>query len=417
MAQVSGQGRKLVSQMRRPQVGRLMTATVEMKGLPLYQRELVSIRAAPSESRYSYPCLALPVPPPCSPSAFGTPAWPYLPQQEQQQPSLCFNAFSRAGSRLSLPGRASLLFLPPTKEPSAHISIPHTWFFIFSPGGVQRIPWHFIGEGKCSAMLSALPFSQNLASKIDGGDASVIAGSNVGKFCSSHMGWTLEAQARGLSSLATSLHTVGTQPLHSHGQKGCSGLRETTRATSRPEAQGLNPNTSQLLRIPKPTAARPGTGQGCCCFPTACPPFPPIPGLCSPPPEYCVEYFCGHRGFLSDNFCSSCCFVPQFPHLEIQRIFCLLWDLLPLCRMALGDMNHLLVHLSRATHSSAPQDPAANIKQGFGAGSDCKFTLAPGQDCARQIELQWHRVFTLVLPAAALLECASGQLCQPPSPA
>lgn len=96
-----------------------------MKGVPLYQRELVSVRAAPSECWYSYPRLTLPVPPPCSPSTISTPAWLYLPQQEQQHPSLCFPAFSRAGSQLSLPGRTSILFLPLTKDPSGHISTPH----------------------------------------------------------------------------------------------------------------------------------------------------------------------------------------------------------------------------------------------------------------------------------------------------
>lgn len=57
-----------------------------------------------------------------------------------------------------------------------------------------------------------------------------MAGSNVGKniLYGSHVVWALKAQAPGLSSLATSLHTVRTQSLHSHQQRGRSGLRETT---------------------------------------------------------------------------------------------------------------------------------------------------------------------------------------------
>lgn len=125
MAWNSGQGRKPVSEMRCPQVWRVMTATFEMKGVSPYQRELVSVRAAPSECRCSYPRPTLPVPPPCSPGAFSTPARLHLPRQERQHPSLHFPAFGGAGSQLSLPGRASLLFLPPTKDPSGCISTPH----------------------------------------------------------------------------------------------------------------------------------------------------------------------------------------------------------------------------------------------------------------------------------------------------
>jgi len=98
----------------------------------------------------------------------------------------------------------------------------------------------------------------------------------------------------------------------------------------------------------------------------------------------------------------------------MQRIFFfLLWDALPLCRMALRDRDHLLALLSGATHSSAIWDPAANIKQGFGAGSDYKSTLAPGQGCAQWTE---PRVFALALPATAPLGRASGGLAAP-SPA
>lgn len=82
--------------------------------------------------------------------------------------------------------------------------------------------------------------------------------------------------------------------------------------------------------------------------------------------------------------------------------------------MALRDGNHLLAHLSRATHSGAPQDPAANIKQGFGAGSGYKFTVTPGQDRARWTELGWPRVFALALLAVGLLGRASRWLWQPP---
>lgn len=85
--------------------------------------------------------------------------------------------------------------------------------------------------------------------------------------------------------------------------------------------------------------------------------------------------------------------------------------------MVLRDRNHLLACLSRATHSGAPQDLAANIKQGFGASSDYKFTLAPGQDCTQQTELQQPWVFTLALLAMALPGCVSRQLWQLPSPA
>lgn len=53
--------------------------------------------------------------------------------------------------------------------------------------------------------------------------------------CGSHVVWALEAQAPGLSSLVISLHMVGTQCLHSHKQRGCSGLGKTSRATSRPQ--------------------------------------------------------------------------------------------------------------------------------------------------------------------------------------
>lgn len=85
--------------------------------------------------------------------------------------------------------------------------------------------------------------------------------------------------------------------------------------------------------------------------------------------------------------------------------------------MAFRDRNHLLAFLSRATHSGAPQDLAANIKQGFEASSDYKFTLAAGQDCAQQTELQRLWVFTPALLAMALPGCVSRRLWHLPSPA
>lgn len=75
--------------------------------------------------------------------------------------------------------------------------------------------------------------------------------------------------------------------------------------------------------------------------------------------------------------------------------------------MAFRDRNHLLACLSRATHSGAPHDLAANIKQGFGASSDYKFILAPGQDCTEQTELRQPWVFTLALLAMALPGCVN----------
>jgi len=229
-----GQGRKSVSEMRCPQAWRLMTATLEMKGVPLSQRELLSVRAAPRVSA-QLPSPALLDPPPRSPSAFSTPAQPCLPQQARQHPSCRFPALSRAGSLIALLGRASLLFPTPTKDPSGRISA----LVVSSDLERSKGLFHFfIGEGKCSATLSALPFSQGHDSETDGGDTSMMAGSNVGEniLCGSHAVWALQAQAPGLGSLATFLHTVGTQPPHSHQQRGPSRLRETTGATSSPEA-------------------------------------------------------------------------------------------------------------------------------------------------------------------------------------
>lgn len=213
-----------------------------------------------------------------------------------------------------------------------------------------------------------------------------MARSNMGKsiLCGCHT-WALEAQV-----------SAPSPPPCTRWGPGLSTVNSKAVPVDSRKPLGPHPGTRTKPK-PLPAAAQPNRaeqdpGRWCCCFPTAWPHL--LAG--------------GGRGFISGIFA-----VAQFPLLETQRIF--LPPLGCFASLPLGSRGQEpSADALRQGHTQrCPQDPAAHS----GAGSDYKFTLAPGQDRAQPAELWWPRVFTRGLLATVLLGCGSGQLQEPPSPA